>query len=52
MNIILKFVIGVDSSTFGLPRFAMPHYQMEVFKTGEIKTGFAENLGHFLMQLC
>ena len=42
MNILLKFGIGADSGSFGLPRFATPHYQMGVFKMG-----FAENLGHF-----
>ena len=52
MKILLKFGIGTDSNTFGLLRFAMPHYEkgvfkMGVFKTGKIKTGFAENLGHY-----
>ena len=46
MKTPLKFGIGVDSSTFGFPRFATPRYEMGVFKTGKIKTGFAENLGH------
>ena len=41
MKILLKFGIGADSSTFGLPRFATPHYQMGFFKMG-----LAENLGH------
>ena len=52
MDILLKFGIGADSSTFGLARFATPRYEMGVFKTGvfktgKIKTGFAENLGHW-----
>ena len=41
MDMLLKFGIGADSSTFGLPRFTTPHYQMGFFKMG-----FAENLGH------
>ena len=50
MKILLKFGIGADSSTFGLPRFTTPRYEMGVFKTGVFKTGkikmeFAENLG-------
>ena len=40
MDTLLKFGIGADSSTFRLPRFATPYYQMGFFKTG-----FAENLG-------
>ena len=35
MDMLLKFGTGADSSTFGLPHFATPHYQI----------GFAENLG-------
>ena len=34
MNVLLKFGIGADSSTFRLLRFAMPRYEMGVFKTG------------------
>ena len=62
MNILLKFGIGANSSTFGLPHFATPCYEMGVFKTGvfktgKIKTGFVENLGQyvdekFLTALC
>ena len=40
MSTLLKFGIGADSNTFGLPRFATPRYQMGLFKMG-----FAENLG-------
>ena len=45
MGTLLKFGVGADSSTFGLPRFAAPPYEMRVFKTWKIKTGFADNLG-------
>ena len=48
MNILLEFGIGADCSTFGLPRFATPRYEMGVFKTGKIKTGFSENLGQYV----
>ena len=56
MKIPLKFGIGADSSTFGLPRFATPHYEiggfkMGVFIKGKIKTGFEENLGHCSVDL-
>ena len=40
MDMLLNFGIGADSSTFRLPRFATPYYQMGFFKTG-----FAENFG-------
>ena len=55
MDMLLKFGIGADSSTFGLPRFATPRYEMGVFKTGvfktgKIKTGFAENLGQYVVE--
>ena len=55
MNMLLKFGIGVNSSTFGLPCFATPRYEMGVFKTGifktrKIKTGFAENLGQYVVE--
>ena len=46
MNILLKFGIGAGSSTFGLPCFATPHYQMGFFKMR-----FAENLGQNLIVL-
>ena len=49
MKILFKFGIGANSSTFGLPHLATPHYEMEVFKTGKIKTGFAENIGLYLL---
>ena len=50
MKILLIFGIGADSSTFELPHFATPRYEIGIFKTrvfkmGKIKTGFAENLG-------
>ena len=40
MDMLLKFGIGADSSTFGLPGYATPLYQMGFFETG-----VAENLG-------
>ena len=48
-HMLLKFGIGVNSSTFQLPCFAMPRFEKGVFKTGDFKmrnfkTGFAENL--------
>ena len=51
MDMLLKFGIGANSSTFGLLCFATPCYeigvfQTEVFKMGKIKPGFAEYLGH------
>ena len=55
IDLLLKFGIGADSSTFELPRYAMPGFKTYVFKkgdfktgkfkTGKFKTGFAENLG-------
>ena len=58
MDMLLNFGIGDDSSTFGLPHFTTPRYEMGVFKTGKIKMGFTENLDHclqlpvsFLMQV-
>ena len=47
MNILMKFGIGADSSTFGLLRFRTPCYETGVFKMEKIKTGFAENLGQY-----
>ena len=38
IDTLMKFGIGADSSTFGLLRFATPHYQM----------GFAENYFYFM----
>ena len=51
MDMLLKFGIGADSSTFGLPRFATPSYEMGdfnlgVFKTRKFKMDFADNLHH------
>ena len=31
MDVLLKFGIGADSSTFGVPRYAMPCYEMRFF---------------------
>ena len=50
MDMLLKFGIGANSSTFELPRFETPHFKtgklkMGHFKTGKFKTGLAENLG-------
>ena len=41
------FMIGQlpEMTLHGLPLFATPRYDMGVFKTGKIKTGFPENLG-------
>ena len=47
MDMLLKFGIGVDSSTFELPRYETPHYETGVFNMRFFKTGFAENLGLF-----
>ena len=47
MNILLKFKVRADSSTFGMSHYATSHYQMGFFKMG-----FAENLGHsFLLKI-
>ena len=51
MDMLLKFGIGADYSTFELPCYATSHFEMGIFKMGDFKignfkTGFAENLGH------
>ena len=51
MDMLLKFGIEADSSTFELPRYVTLGFETGVFKTGDFKTGkfktgFAENLGH------
>ena len=46
MKIILKFGIWANSSSFGLPCFETPRYQMGFFKIGFFKMGFTENLVH------
>ena len=44
MKILLKFGIVADFSTFGLPCFATPRYEMGGFKMGKIKTDLQRTL--------
>ena len=46
MDMLLKFGIGDYFSTFGLPCYAMPHYRMGFFQMG-----FADNHGHFSLDI-
>ena len=46
MNMVLKFGIGADSSTFGLPPYATPRYQMGFFRMG-----LADNLGLYYVAI-
>ena len=50
MDMLLKFGIGADSSTFELPHFETPRFKTGKLKTGhfkmgKLKTGLTENLG-------
>ena len=45
VDMLLTSDIGANYNTFELPRFAKTRYKTRIFKTGNFKTGVAENLG-------